>query len=209
MSTKPKRKAKPRVAKKEKQKPVRKRKVTEEKKKETIIERKPEKKAVEVPSQKTFYLAVRLQGLFGVPGHIEYTLRSLGLKRKFRAVLLEKNDSSLGMLRNAKDHITWGEVRSQDIAVLFKERGELANGQPFSDKFVKESLGQESVEELANALSNGQVSLKSLWQKGVKPVFRLHAPSGGFKSSVKRPFGSQGELGNRGEQISHLVARMM
>ena len=51
--------------------------------------------------------------------------------------------------------------------------------------------------------------LKQLWEKGVAPAFRLHPPSGGFEGSIKRPFGSRGELGYRGAEISHLVARMM
>jgi large subunit ribosomal protein L30 len=83
------------------------------------------------------------------------------------------------------------------------------NGTRLTDKFVKEKFGHESVQELAQALARGQISLKMLWHEGVKPVFRLHPPSGGFESSIKRPFRSQGELGYRGEGILHLVARMM
>jgi large subunit ribosomal protein L30 len=206
MSTKQKRKPKPKAPRKEKQKPVRKRKVPEEKK-EVLREKRAEKVAVELP-EKPFLLAVRLLGPFGTPTSIEGTLRSLRLSRKFRAVLLDKSESMLGTLRKAKDYVTWGEVKSHDIATLLKERGELSNGMAFTDKFVKENFGQESVEELAQALTRGQIDLKALWQKGVVPVFRLHPPSGGFDSSIKRPFGSQGELGHRGAEISNLVNRM-
>lgn len=211
MSTKQKRKAKPRAPRKETHKPVRKRKPPEEKKKKLISvpEKKPEKKVVQPVKEKPFFLAVRLLGPFGVPNEIDDTLRSLRLGKRFSAVLLEKNESILGMLRLAKDYVTWGEAKSHDIASLLKERAELMNGTRLTDKFVKEKFGHESVQELAQALARGQISLKTLWHEGVKPVFRLHPPSGGFESSIKRPFRSQGELGYRGEGISHLVARMM
>jgi large subunit ribosomal protein L30 len=208
MSSKQKRKAKPKTPRKEKRKPVRKRKVAEERKKEALPEKKVVRIAPEVP-EKPLLLAVRLLGPFGAPIHIESALRTLRLNRKFRAVLLEKNGSMLGVLRKVKDYATWGEVRSHDIATLFKERGELSNGMPFTDKFVKDSFGHQSMEELAQAITRGQIALRTLWQKGVAPVFRLHPPSGGFGSSIKRPFGSRGELGYRGTAISNLLERMM
>lgn len=208
MSTKQKRKPKPRTPRKEKQKPVRKRKVAEEKKREVVPEKKAEKVIAEIP-EKPLFLAVRLLGPFGAPTSIEDALTSLRLSRKFRAVLLEKSDSMLGALRKVKDYVTWGEVKSHDIAALLKERGELSNGMALTDRFVKENFGHESVEKLAQALTRGQIALKALWQKGVVPVFRLRPPSGGFDSSIKRPYGSQGELGYRGAEISHLVNRMV
>jgi large subunit ribosomal protein L30 len=208
MSTKQKRKTKPKAPRKEKAKPVRRRKVVEEKQKPAPPERKVEKAISEIP-EKPYYLAVRLLGPFGTPAHIQSALTGLRLNRKFRAVLLEKNASMLGALREVKDYVTWGEVKSLEIAALLKERAELSNGMAFTDKFVKESFGHDTVEGLAQALARGQVSLKMLWQKGIVPVFRLHPPTGGFVSSIKRPFGSRGELGYRGAEISHLMTRMI
>ncbi|MEM2203989.1 MAG: 50S ribosomal protein L30, partial [Sulfolobales archaeon] len=43
----------------------------------------------------------------------------------------------------------------------------------------------------------------------VKPVFRLHPPSGGFKGSIKKPYGNGGELGYRGQDINDLIRRMI
>jgi large subunit ribosomal protein L30 len=208
MSTRQKRKPKPRAPRKEKRKPARRRKVAEEKKKEAVPAKKVEKVVTELP-EKPLLLAIRLLGPFGAPTSIERALASLRLNRKFRAVLLEKNDSMRGLLRKVKDYVTWGEVKSNDIAVILRERAELSNGKPFTEKFVKENLGHESVEELAHALTRGQVDLNILWLRGVMPVFRLRPPSGGFDSSIKRPFGSQGELGYRGAEISNLVNRML
>jgi len=220
MSTKKKRSPKTKAARKEKPKTAVKRKVAEEKKIDAAPLTKPEKTTAVVPKKKEekvvtevpakpFYLAIRLLGPFGSPTNIDNTLASLKLNHKFRAVLLEKNGSMLGSLRRVKDYVTWGEVNTQDIATLLKERGELSNGMAFDDKFVKENLGHASIEELALAIARGQTPLKMLWQKGVVPVFRLHPPSGGFEASIKRPFGSRGELGYRGAAISHLAHRMM
>jgi large subunit ribosomal protein L30 len=208
MSTKQKRKPRARAPRKEKEKPARKRKAQEGKKKEAVRARKIEKAEAEVP-EKPLLLAVRLLGQFGAPKYVEDALVSLRLGRKFRAVLLEKNDSMLGALRKVKDYVTWGEVKSHGIAVMLKERGELCNGMALTDKFVKENLGHESIEDVALALTRGQIKLRSLWEKGIVPVFRLHPPSGGFDSSIKRPFGSYGELGYRGAEISQLVTRMV
>jgi large subunit ribosomal protein L30 len=206
MSTKQKRKPRAKGAPKEKRKPARKRRAPEEKK--VVPRRRIEKAEAEVP-EKPLLLAVRLLGPFGTPMYVEDALASLRLGRKFRAVLLEKNASMLGMLRKVKDYVTWGEVKSRDIAVILKERGELSNGMALTDKFVKENLGHESIEDVAIALTRDQIKLKSLWEKGIAPVFRLHPPSGGFDSSIKRPFGSYGELGYRGAGIAELVTRML
>ncbi len=199
MSTQ-KRKAKPRAPAKPKPKAVRKR---------PVRVKKPEKRVVEVPPETAFLLAIRLQGPFAVPSYLENTLMSLRLRRRFSAVLLEKNPNILGMLRQAKDYLTWGEIKAEHIAALLKERAELPGGLPLTDKFVKESFGEQSIEELASALIRGKIQLRTLWQKGIKPVFRLHPPSGGFQYSIKRPFGSRGELGYRGTEVSNLVTRMI
>jgi large subunit ribosomal protein L30 len=66
----------------------------------------------------------------------------------------------------------------------------------------------QSIDGLASALAAGTVTLKVLFDKGLKPVFRLRPPSGGFEQSTKRPHGSRGELGYRGSEIVGLAARM-
>jgi large subunit ribosomal protein L30 len=210
MSAKQKRKSKPKTSKKETPKAVRKRRPAEEKTKPIVStpEKVVEKKPAEAAGEKPLFLAVRLLGPFAVPKDIEHALGSLRLKRRFTAVLMEKNPTSLGMLRRVKDYVTWGEVDSRSIAALFKERG-FIGGNHLSDKLVKERLGIESVEQLARAITHGQLSLKTVRNQGVEPIFNLHPPSGGFQWNIKRPVGSRGELGYRGDQIGHLISRMM
>jgi large subunit ribosomal protein L30 len=153
-------------------------------------------------------LVIRIRGSFGVPPDVERTLQNLRVKDKFNATFLEKSPSALGMLRRAKDYITWGEINSDAIAKLLRKRAKLQTGGRLTDKHVNDLLAQKSIETLAIALANGEIPLKTLWQKGLKPVFKLHPPSGGFSGTMKRPFDSRGELGYRQSRISILMSKM-
>jgi len=207
MSTKTKRKTHPKATGKAKARVTKKRApVAKKPERKMIVAVAPEKKP-SVP-ERTFVLVVRLLGPVAVPVHIETTMRSLSLDRRFSAILAEKNPSLLGMLNQAKDYLTWGEPKPQDVAELLRRRGELVGGATITERFVKENFGQESIDELATALARGQIELKALWEKGIKKVFRMRAPSGGFQYSVKRPFATRGELGNRGLAISGLLRNM-
>ena len=217
MSTKEKRKTKPRTAAKATEK-TRKRPTTvtrtkrTEKKPAVQAQPKPTPQTIQqqkpTPKETSFFLVIRIRGSFGVPPDVEHTLRNLRLTNKFNATLLEKNPSMLGMLRHGKDYVTWGEVNSEDVANLLKKRGEVNTGNRLTDQYVKEFLAQQSIDSLANALAIGEIKLKTLWQKGVKAVFRLHPSSGGFSGTMKRPFNSRGELGYRHAEISLLMSKM-
>jgi len=208
VSTKPKRKAKAKPVRREAKKPIRKKKAEKRKKITVTPEQKPERKPEPV-REKPLFLAVRLIGPVGVPEAVEVTLQNLRLKKRFHAVLLEKNDSILGMLRQAKDYLTWGEVGSADIAALLADRGVAHDHGRLTDRLVKGEFGQESIGKLAEAIVRRQVPLSALQKDGLDPVFRLHPPSGGFEYSVKRPTGGRGELGFRPNGIAALITHMM
>lgn len=112
------------------------------------------------------------------------------------------------MLRKVKDYVTWGEARTNDIATMLRERGEFSSGTEMTDEAIRAKFGEPSIQELASALTQGRVTLRDLRQKGLNPVFRLRAPSGGFEKSGKRPYGSGGELGRRQAPLSALISRM-
>ncbi|MBW2991951.1 uL30 family ribosomal protein [Candidatus Woesearchaeota archaeon] len=67
--------------------------------------------------------AVRVRGLTGVKHDIKETMSYLNLHRKNYCVLLEKKPAVIGMLKKAKDFITWGEV-NQEVIGLLKKRDE-------------------------------------------------------------------------------------
>jgi large subunit ribosomal protein L30 len=79
---------------------------------------------------------------------------------------------------------------------------------PLTDKFAKDLFSKESIDSLATALTTGEISLQSLWGNGVKPIFRLRPPSGGFESTIKKSFTSNGQLGYRGIAIATLMTKM-
>ena len=218
MSASSKRKAKPKATKKATAKPraVKKRAPPIKKTVEPTaapvqplsVQPQPPSSIQEKVSRKTFILALRLKGSFGTPITLDKALSTLRLKYRFNAVLLENKVNVLGMLRNVKDYITWGEIQTPEIAKLLKERGELEGGAMVTDETVKKTFGEDSVDSLAEGLSEGRISLDALWTKGLRPVFRLRPPSGGFETTIKRPHGSRGELGARGTKISELLERM-
>ncbi len=55
-----------------------------------------------------------------IPG-VKDSFRALNLKRKNCCVLLDNKPETMGMIRKAKDYITWGEV-SDDVVNMLKAR---------------------------------------------------------------------------------------
>ncbi len=66
--------------------------------------------------------AIRLRGKWGVRKEIEDTLILLGLKRKNNLVVLENNNYNLGMLKKAKDYITYGEIKEETLKKLIPRK---------------------------------------------------------------------------------------
>ncbi|RLJ03046.1 MAG: 50S ribosomal protein L30 [Candidatus Aenigmatarchaeota archaeon] len=66
--------------------------------------------------------AIRLRGKWNVRKDIEDTLILLGLKRKNNMVILEENKYNLGMLKKAKDYITFGEINEEILKKLMDKK---------------------------------------------------------------------------------------
>ncbi|MCW3975009.1 MAG: 50S ribosomal protein L30 [Candidatus Bathyarchaeota archaeon] len=163
----------------------------------------------ETKSNDQYFVAIRIRGTVGRNPRIEHTLQLLRLPKRYNATLLEKSSEVMGMLRKVKDFITWGEINSGTLDAMIKKRGRMEGNKKISNDFLKEKLGFKSTQELSDSLLNKKITLKKLWESGLKSVFRLHPPKGGFKKSVKRPFKSMGELGYRGEAINKLLEKMV
>jgi large subunit ribosomal protein L30 len=210
LSTTTKRKAKPKAARKAPAKPrTAKKRLTPTKKPLETPSPPPPLKKESLQPEKTYLLAIRLKGEFGTPWSLGTALTTLHLKRKFNAVIVENKPENIGMLRQVKDYVTWGDVNTSDLAMLFRERGEFSGGARVTDDRVKKKFGEATVQDLASALIKGRVSLRALRQGGLNPVFRLRPPSGGFEGTIKRTYSSRGELGNRGPAIAGLLTRMV
>lgn len=154
-------------------------------------------------------LAIRLRGSANIRPEILQTLYSLRLLRKYSATLVEKRPDLLGMLKRAKDMITWGELSRDGLMALLEKRARLPGNERLTDEWVRQRFNYHTIDELAGAIAKGEVSPNGLWSQGIKPVFRLHPPKGGFKYTTKRHFRDMGELGYRGPLIDQLVLRMV
>ena len=152
------------------------------------------------------YAGVQIRGTIKTNKDIKDTLKLLNLTRVNHCILIPKNDVYDGMLQKVKDYVTWGEVDSETIAKLIMFRGKLIGDKPITDEYIKNSTQYNSIYGLAQAIEKEEFIYKNL--KGVKPVFRLHPPKGGFEHT-KKPFTVGGALGYRGKNIKELLMRMI
>lgn len=138
---------------------------------------------------------IRLRSIIHSKPALRETMKLLRLNRIHHCILLAETPSNIGMLRMANNYITWGAISDELLKMLLLKRGRKAG-----DKRLTES----EVSEIITALKAG----KKLSDIGIKPVFRLTPPSGGFYKEKKQAF-PNGELGNRKEKINDLLERMI
>ncbi len=151
------------------------------------------------------FAVIRIRGTVGIPRDVEDTLKMLRLVRKHHCVIIEETPSYLGMLNKVKDYVTWGEIDTEALTLLLRRRGRLIGDRRLTDEYIKK-LGYNSIEEFSKAVIEGRAKLSEI--PGLKPVFRLSPPSGGFKGSIKKQYRAGGELGYRGKTIKDLIKRM-
>lgn len=137
------------------------------------------------------YAVVRVRGVRSISPRINKTLELLKLERPNHCVVVEDTPQNLGMLKHAKDYVTYGPVAEETLLSMLKKRG-TKEGKHLKDedvkKATKEIFGGKKTSEFVN------------------PVFRLSPPSKGF--SDKKKIYPQGELGKRPE-MDTLLRRMI
>ncbi len=151
------------------------------------------------------YAVIRIRGKVGVRKKIEDTLKMLRLKSVNNCVVIPESPSYKGMLSVVKDYVTWGEIKKEVLVELLKRRLRLKGNKRVDEKILKEVTGYDTFEKFAEDLMSGKIKLKDF--EKLEPVFRLHPPSGGFKS-IKQHY-PKGDLGYRGEAINELLLRMI
>jgi large subunit ribosomal protein L30 len=173
-----------------------------------MSESKAVKETTETPS---LLLAVRIRGTVGDNPRTELAMKSLGMEGKFNARLVPGSPEMLGMLRRAKDLVTWGELEHETLEMILSKRAEKSGPRPhkLDQEFARLHFEIQDLGDLAKQILAGEFQLQRLWRAGVKPTIRLHPPKGGFRKSTKRPYKSSGELGYRGREINRLARRMI
>ena len=155
--------------------------------------------------QRKCLAVVRVRGVSDVFREINETMELLHLPRNCHATLVDNRPAYVGMLKKAQHFLTWGEISKENIALLLRKRGRLVGNKRLTDEYAKE-LGYKSLDELAEAIHKTRVEFNKLPR--IKPVFRLHPPSKGFKGKVKKSYTTGGVTGYRRENINNLIKRM-
>ena len=130
----------------------------------------------------------------------------LHLERNCHATLVDNRPAYLGMLKKAQNYVAWGEISKETLSLLLKKRGRLVGDKKLTDEYAQK-VGKNSLDELVEALYKGEVEFYQL--PNMKPVFRLHPPSKGFKGKVKRSFASGGVAGYMAEAVNDLLRQMI
>ncbi len=141
------------------------------------------------------WMVVRVRGTVHSGAEIVETLRHLHLTRANHATIVPDVPSFVGMLHRVQGYVTWGEVDPETVGLLLRERGRTVAGTPLAE----EALGEASRKVAERGL---------LEVPEVRPLFRLKAPKGGWRST-KRAFSLGGALGYRGRAINDLARRMI
>lgn len=137
--------------------------------------------------------AIRVRGLTGIRNKVEDTLKMLRLYKKNYCCVLSNNPVYVGMLKKAKDYITWGELNEENFKMLIEKRGEEFKG--------RETDSKGKIKYNDFVVVNG---------KKIKKYFRLSPPRKGFgRKGIKHSFRQGGALGYRGEAINELIKRMV
>jgi len=149
---------------------------------------------------------VRVRGVSDIFREIKQTMKMLHLQRNCHAVLVYNSPAYVGMLKKAQNYLTWGEISKETLVHLLKKRGRLVGERKLTDEYAQQ-VSRKSLDELAEAILKGEVDYNRL--PNIKPVFRLHPPSNGFKGKVKQSYASGGVTGYRAEHINDLLKKMI
>ena len=153
-----------------------------------------DKKTTKKTENSTARIAViRIRGSMRVDNAVIDTLEMLRLYRNNFCVVLPKNALYEGMVKKAKDYITWGEIDDETFNLLAEKRGEEFRGRETDSK---KKISYDDFFVFNN--------------KKIKKFFRLSPPRKGFeRKGIKTTYQNGGALGYRGAEINELIKRMI
>jgi large subunit ribosomal protein L30 len=140
---------------------------------------------------------VRVRGVTGISPKIRFTLKLLGVEKSNYAAIIRPTAAYMGMIKKAKDYITWGPVSVETLSALLEKRGETEDG-----KKLRELKKPEEIKSIAFEIANGSL-IKSF---GICKTFRLTPPSGGYKNKKKNyPYGDLGPRPSMDQLIKAMI----
>ncbi len=152
------------------------------------------------------FAVVRVRGNINVRKSIRDTLKMLRLNKVNHCVIISDSPEYRGMLKKAKDYITWGEIDQKLLTEILTAHGKIIGDSPITDKYIKANSKFKSVSNFANEIIENKAKLTDI--KDIKPVIRLQPPRKGYEG-IKRPYSLGGALGYRGNNINELIRRMI
>jgi large subunit ribosomal protein L30 len=146
------------------------------------------------------WMIIRVRGTIHAKEDIRVTLKELHLNRPNHATVVPESADYKGMLSKVQGYVTWGEAEPETLRLILEQRAESRSG-------GRITAGGGATGEIAE-LANGILAHGLPKQATIKPLFRLKAPTGGWRST-KRPFALGGALGYRGRAINTLARKML
>ncbi|MFO8110395.1 MAG: 50S ribosomal protein L30 [Thermoplasmata archaeon] len=150
------------------------------------------------------YAVLRIRSLRDKSEVQDRTLRQMHLTRVNHCSLLPIDESVKGRIKRVQHTITWGEINSDTLTVLLRRRAAISGG--VTDELVSKHTDLNTVEEFAEALISGDTDFSDI--PGLKNLFRLHPPLGGYKG-IKKHVRNGGSIGYRGADINNLLESML
>jgi large subunit ribosomal protein L30 len=150
------------------------------------------------------WMVIRVRGSIHARHDIVQTLDQLHLTRPNHATIVREAPETRGMLTKVQGYVTWGEAEPETLSLLLKERGVSVTGEKLTDDTARSVVRVKDFNDITRQVLSGGLSRTP----GVRPLFRLRAPKGGWRST-KKPFALGGALGYRGRAVNDLARRMM
>jgi large subunit ribosomal protein L30 len=150
------------------------------------------------------WMIIRVRGTIHARHDICETLEHLNLTRPNHATIVPERKDFQGMLARVQGYVTWGEAEPETVTALLAARGETYEGTNLRAAKLADDAGSPALGDLTRTVLEQGLSRAP----GVRPLFRLKAPTGGWRST-KKPFSLGGALGYRGRAINDLARKML
>jgi len=180
----------------------------------SLIREAKSKNSFYVPAEAKVFLVVRIRGITCLNPQVRKILQLFRLRQLHNAAFVRINKATINMLRKVEPYITYGFPSRKLVSDLVYKRGYAKiNGQRIpltTNHIVEETLGkkigcicvEDVIHEIVTCGTHFKEANNFLWP------FKLTSPRGGFEFK-RHPYHSGGAWGNREEQITPLVRRML